>query len=97
MSKCKCDLRTKLVGDGCEVCNPALALDMAKGELSLYAEDVERCWSHMPELRDTEHHYELHEAVSEVVRQRDELCVALRKIRVGLGELELSMIALLPK
>ncbi|OJW46203.1 MAG: hypothetical protein BGO63_03795 [Candidatus Accumulibacter sp. 66-26] len=25
---CNCDLRTKLVGDGCSICNPALAADL---------------------------------------------------------------------
>jgi hypothetical protein len=28
--KCECSLRTRLVGDGCEVCNPAKALEYAK-------------------------------------------------------------------
>lgn len=32
--ECKCDMRTKLVGDGCEVCNPALALDHAKERIA---------------------------------------------------------------
>ena len=27
---CKCDLRTKLVGDGCSVCNPDLARDLSE-------------------------------------------------------------------
>jgi len=27
LTECKCSLRTKLVGDGCEVCNPKLAED----------------------------------------------------------------------
>lgn len=26
---CKCDLRTKLVGDGCQYCNPELAAQIA--------------------------------------------------------------------
>ena len=26
---CECDLRTKLVGDGCHICNPDLAADIA--------------------------------------------------------------------
>lgn len=27
---CKCDMRTRLVGDGCEFCNPQLADELAK-------------------------------------------------------------------
>lgn len=29
MGKCECDLRTRLVGDGCRVCNPSLASEYA--------------------------------------------------------------------
>jgi len=29
---CKCDLRTKLVGDGCQYCNPAYAEWVTKPE-----------------------------------------------------------------
>lgn len=28
-SPCDCDMRTALVGDGCEVCNPVLAAEMS--------------------------------------------------------------------
>lgn len=31
--ECKCNLREKLVGDGCEVCNPSKALENAKEEI----------------------------------------------------------------
>lgn len=30
MSDCKCDFRTHMLGDGCEVCNPAKSLEYAK-------------------------------------------------------------------
>jgi hypothetical protein len=34
MSECKCNLREKLVGDGCEVCNPTKALEYAKDTIA---------------------------------------------------------------
>ena len=42
MSKCKCNLHHRLAGDGCEVCNPALALEYAKQTIDEYAAEIER-------------------------------------------------------
>lgn len=39
---CKCGLRTRLVGDGCEVCNPALALSYAQDQIVELERDVAR-------------------------------------------------------
>ncbi len=55
-AKCKCDLRTQLVGDGCAVCNPELAAEMgcpptdvevrdAVERLGRFATDLEGCTS----------------------------------------------------
>ena len=37
MSKCNCTMTQKLVGDGCQKCNPALVIDM----LELHIQDLE--------------------------------------------------------
>ena len=37
---CKCDLRTRLVGDGCEVCNPKLAAQFAQEQAEPVQEPV---------------------------------------------------------
>lgn len=42
MSDCNCNLRTKLVGDGCEVCNPEYA-DDHKSELNTLREQLSKC------------------------------------------------------
>lgn len=34
MSECKCDLRTRLVGDGCERCNPQMAIDILREQIA---------------------------------------------------------------
>ena len=41
---CKCDLRTRLVGDGCEVCNPELAAELAQERAEPVQEPV--AWIH---------------------------------------------------
>jgi hypothetical protein len=42
MSECKCDLRTRLVGDGCETCNPQMAIDLLKEQVREQAEEIAR-------------------------------------------------------
>ena len=32
--KCHCDMRTKLVGDGCDICNPELAYEYANDRIT---------------------------------------------------------------
>ena len=45
MSECNCDMRTKLTGDGCEICNSIKALEYAKEtieDLTQQLEETER-------------------------------------------------------
>jgi len=39
MTDCNCDMRTKLVGDGCSICNPDMAEKIALD--NFFADDVE--------------------------------------------------------
>lgn len=38
---CNCDLKTKLVGDGCEACNPKLAAELAAVAANVTKEGIE--------------------------------------------------------
>lgn len=42
MSACKCDFRTRMVGDGCDVCNPAKALEYTKDIIAEQEAEIER-------------------------------------------------------
>jgi len=42
---CNCDLRTKLVGDGCEVCNPKLAAELSAEAANLGAFELHDLYS----------------------------------------------------
>lgn len=41
MGKCKCDFRTKLVGDGCQHCNPQITIDSLNDEIQTLRAQVE--------------------------------------------------------
>lgn len=40
--ECECNLRTRLVGDGCEHCNPKRTIDFLKAEIDDLRSEVER-------------------------------------------------------
>lgn len=86
--KCKCDMRTKLVGDGCEACNPQLVLDMALGAYwdAAVAEGAEGHDHDTPD-GDAQRALEaVHSAVAAMVAVERERCVALiETYRVPVG------------
>lgn len=49
-------------------------------EIALYREDVERLWSLMPELRNTDAHYDIFEAVHEAMRRAAKEALSLAKL-----------------
>lgn len=59
MSKCKCDLRTKLVGDGCRYCNPQEYIDKLIDSIDeqcalegLTNDEVSEIWQSAASLED---------------------------------------------
>ena len=42
MSACECDFRTHMLGDGCDVCNPAKALEYTKETIAEQEAEIER-------------------------------------------------------
>ena len=50
--ECNCNIRQKLVGDGCSVCNPALALELANETLAALEAHRNMVYEALIRLRD---------------------------------------------
>ena len=59
MSECNCSMRTKVLGDGCEVCNPIQALEYAKDAIADLTAENERMAKALDEIanRKPKSHY----------------------------------------
>ena len=76
MSQCKCDLRTKLVGDGCRYCNPQEYIDNLIESL-----EEQRTWVGLtPQERDeineqvygaVPHHVAFHAAIEAKLKEKN--------------------------
>lgn len=42
MNKCKCNLRTRLVGDGCQYCNPTLHAELLEEKVTDLEAEIAR-------------------------------------------------------
>jgi phage-related minor tail protein len=58
-------------------------LHLAETERDLYASDAKRCWEHMPDLANSDADYELHEAVHQLVQERNELRVKVNSYKLS--------------
>ena len=52
MKTCKCTLRGKTVGDGCQVCNPDLVIEMLQDEVNEQATEIAHLQADNLKLRD---------------------------------------------
>ena len=79
--RCKCDMRTSLVGDGCRYCNPQYYIDMLEeqakeddtdpllGKMAEALEEIIRCLSHG--LQDTRASLTAKKALQEYREMKD--------------------------
>ena len=49
--QCKCDMRTKLVGDGCRFCNPQILIGMLSDETEELEKEIDALRNQVAELQ----------------------------------------------
>lgn len=88
---CTCEIRTKLVGDGCEVCNPAKALEYAKERIAELESSLTAEAEHAAQLRKAliaarSHIDNLHGEIGRRTYQQEELEVTTAFDGLGDGQ-----------
>lgn len=84
--KCKCDFRTSMVGDGCDVCNPAQALEYTRETIVHLSGRLAACREREARMRGALRNLLALDADHQRGADDEDVCAEVREARAALAE-----------